>query len=65
MKPMDMTCILRLSKSMLQENAFKDAVIEQVYRLLINNLAVESHRLSFPDFTLLPLIQVSVFFLQN
>lgn len=61
MKPMDMTCILRLSKSLLQENAFKDAVIEKVYKLLLDCLCTESHRLSFPDLTLLPLIQLKKF----
>ena len=32
MKPMDFSCVLRLSKSQMNENGFKDATIEQVYR---------------------------------
>ena len=30
MKPMNFSCILRLSKSQMTENAYKDAVVEQV-----------------------------------
>ena len=32
MKPMDFSCVLRLSKSQMNENGFKDATVEQVYR---------------------------------
>ena len=31
MKPMDFSCILRLSKSQMAENGFKDATIEHIY----------------------------------
>ena len=30
MKPMNFSCILRLSKSQMTENAYKDGVVEQV-----------------------------------
>jgi len=46
---MDFTCILRLSKSQLQENVFKDAVIESTHNALIEYLVVEAHTISFPD----------------
>lgn len=49
MRPMDFTCILRLSKSQLQENVFKDAVIENVHTALMEYLIVEAHTISFPD----------------
>lgn len=49
MKPMDFTCILRLSKSQLQENVFKDAVIESMHTVLMEYLVVEAHTISFPD----------------
>jgi len=49
MKPMDFTCILRLSKSQLQENVFKDAVIESIHTALMEYLVVEAHTISFPD----------------
>lgn len=46
---MDFTCILRLSKSQLQENVFKDAVVENIHSALIEYLVVEAHTISFPD----------------
>lgn len=49
MKPMDFTCILRLSKSQLQENVFKDAVIESAHSAFMEYLVVEAHTISFPD----------------
>lgn len=53
MKPMNFTCLLRLSKSQLQENGFKDMVIDTIYGLLIEYLSIHSHNLAFPDLTLL------------
>ncbi|XP_050533734.1 nucleolar complex protein 2 homolog [Daktulosphaira vitifoliae] len=49
MRPMDFTCVLRLSKSQLQENVFKDAVIENLHSSLMDYLIVEAHTISFPD----------------
>lgn len=49
MRPMDFTCVLRLSKSQLQENVFKDAVIENIHSSLMEYLIVEAHTISFPD----------------
>ena len=31
MKPMDFSCCLKVSKSQLTENGFKDATMEQIY----------------------------------
>lgn len=58
MRPMDLTYILRLSKSQLQENAFKDAVIENIYDCLLEYTAAESYRISFPDTVILLQTQV-------
>jgi hypothetical protein len=58
MKPQDFTCILRLSKSQLQENGFKDAVVDKVYQQLLEYLASESHTISFPDTVVVTVIQV-------
>jgi nucleolar complex protein 2 len=58
MKPQDFTCILRLSKSQLQENGFKDAVIEKVYQQLLEYLASEAHTISFPDMVVVTILQV-------
>ncbi|XP_014238035.1 nucleolar complex protein 2 homolog [Trichogramma pretiosum] len=52
MKPMSLTTILRASKSQLSENGFKDALIENIYELILEITAIESHRAYFPDFVL-------------
>lgn len=59
MKPLDFTCILRLSKLQLQENGFKDAVVEKVYQELLEYLASESHTISFPDMVVVTIMQVN------
>ncbi|XP_077296078.1 nucleolar complex protein 2 isoform X2 [Arctopsyche grandis] len=61
MKPMNFACILRLSKSHLSENGFKDAVIENIYMLLLETLSLYSHTISFPDTTIMPLLQLKQF----
>ncbi|XP_055904428.1 nucleolar complex protein 2 homolog [Eupeodes corollae] len=49
MKPMQFTCILRLNKSQMAENGFRDEVVENVCGLLLDYLAHESATLAFPD----------------
>lgn len=49
MKPMNFTCVLRLTKPQLAENGFRDEVIENVCGLLLEYLAHESASLAFPD----------------
>ncbi|KOB75843.1 Nucleolar complex protein 2-like protein [Operophtera brumata] len=49
MKPLDFSCILRLSKSQMSESGFKDAVVERLYALLLEYTASISHTISFPD----------------
>lgn len=61
MKPLDFSCILRLAKSQLQENGFKDAVIERLYGLLLEYTANESSSIAFPDLMILPVVQVCFF----
>lgn len=58
MKPLDFSCILRLAKSQLQENGFKDSVIDRVYGLMLEYTANESHSIAFPDVMLLAVMQV-------
>lgn len=67
MKPLDFSCILRLAKSQLMENGFKDSVIERLYGLILEYTANESHTIAFPDVTLLAAIQVCfpIFFTNN
>ncbi|EDW13032.1 nucleolar complex protein 2 homolog [Drosophila mojavensis] len=49
MKPLQFTCILRLNKSQLAENGFRDEVVEQVCGLLLEYLAYQSSTLAFSD----------------
>lgn len=58
MKPMDFSCILRCSKLQMQENGFKDSVIESLCALLLEAFAIEAHRISFPDVSVPAVIQV-------
>ncbi|KAJ3645540.1 hypothetical protein Zmor_023186 [Zophobas morio] len=61
MKPLQFMCLLRASKSQMMENGFKDAIIEAVYGLLLEYLASYSHSISYPDLSLLCVIQIKQF----
>ncbi|ERL85936.1 hypothetical protein D910_03351 [Dendroctonus ponderosae] len=61
MKPMHFTCLLRLSKSQLQENGFKDTVIDTIYSQLLEYLSIMSHTISFPDLSLICVLQIKEF----
>ncbi|XP_025160764.1 LOW QUALITY PROTEIN: nucleolar complex protein 2 homolog [Harpegnathos saltator] len=61
MKPVPLTCILRMSKSQLAENGFKDSVIETIYQLILENAANESHMIYFPEVYISCLIQLKAF----
>ena len=49
MKPLDFSCILKLSKSQMLENGFKDATIEEVYGGMLSYMADNSNKISFPE----------------
>jgi len=49
MKPIDFSCILKLSKSQMLENGFKDATIEEVYGGMLSYMADNSNKISFPE----------------
>ena len=61
MKPMDFSCVLRLSKSQMSENAFKESTIEHVYTGLLETLSVNSHKICFPEFCVPALAQLRSF----
>ncbi|KAJ8941623.1 hypothetical protein NQ318_000329 [Aromia moschata] len=61
MKPLHFTCLLRLSKSQLQENGFKDTVIETIYGQILECLAAQSHSIAFPDLSLTCILQMKQF----
>lgn len=49
MKPLSFTCILRIQKGHLDENAFRDEVVEHVYGLTLECLMNECTSIAFPD----------------
>lgn len=59
MKPLQFTCLLRLSKSQQQENSFKDTCIDMIYGLTLEYLATQSNSIAFPDISLFCIMQVS------
>ncbi|KZC06791.1 PREDICTED: nucleolar complex protein 2 homolog [Dufourea novaeangliae] len=61
MKPVPFICILRLSKSQLQENGFKDNVIDSIYKLILENAAKDSHTIYFPDLYVPCIMQIKAF----
>ncbi|XP_003694693.2 nucleolar complex protein 2 homolog [Apis florea] len=61
MKPVPFICILRMSKSQLQENGFKDNVIDNIYKLILENAAKDSHTVYFPDLYISCIIQLKAF----
>lgn len=61
MKPIQFTCLLRLSKSQLSENSFKDVTIDTVYGQLLEYLCAQSHTIAFPDLSLLCVVQLKHF----
>ena len=61
MKPVPFICILRMSKSQLQENGFKDNVIDSIYKLVLENAAKDSHTIYFPDLYVPCVIQLKAF----
>ncbi|XP_060521938.1 nucleolar complex protein 2 homolog [Cylas formicarius] len=61
MKPMHFTCLLRLSKSQLQENGFKDTVIDTVYGQILEYLSNQSNSIAFPDLSLVCIIHIKQF----
>ncbi|XP_048261065.1 nucleolar complex protein 2 homolog isoform X2 [Bombus terrestris] len=61
MKPTPFICILRMSKSQLQENGFKDNLIDSIYKLILENAAKDSHTVYFPDLYIPCIIQLKAF----
>ncbi|XP_015589405.1 nucleolar complex protein 2 homolog [Cephus cinctus] len=61
MKPLSLMCLLRMSKAQLQENGFKDSVIETVYQLILENASKDSHTIYFPDLYIPCIMQLKSF----
>ena len=49
LKPLSFTCMLKLSNAQVQEKAFKDALIDQVYEHLLVHMNIYANSVSFPE----------------
>uniref|UniRef100_T1HB18 Uncharacterized protein n=1 Tax=Rhodnius prolixus TaxID=13249 RepID=T1HB18_RHOPR len=58
MKPFDFTFVLRLSKAAMTETGFTDAVVENVFELLLETCTSNSHSIAFPDLVVPTIVQL-------
>lgn len=64
MKPTPLICILRMSKVQLQENGFKDNIVDSIYQLMLENAAKDSHTIYFPELYTPCIMQLKAFLKQ-
>lgn len=64
-KPMEFLCVLKLSKAQLAENAFKDAVMDQFYELIMDYAHTQCHTIGFPELILPTVIQMKSILKKN
>ncbi|XP_022104188.1 nucleolar complex protein 2 homolog [Acanthaster planci] len=60
-RPLNFAVMLKVSKSQLNERAFKDGLIDQLYELLLEHLQVHSHAIGFPELALPVIMQLKAF----
>nr|SVE74070.1 EOG090X02MG [Daphnia barbata] len=61
MKPLDLSCVLRVSQSQMGESGYRDAIIDLLYDHLLETLQCQSHSSAFPEIALPVIIQLKQF----
>ncbi|CAN8004452.1 unnamed protein product [Ixodes hexagonus] len=61
MRPVDLSCVLRVSPTQMKESGFRDAVIENFYELTVEYLAHMSSSVAFPELVLPAMVQLREF----
>lgn len=61
MRPIDLSCVLRVSPTQMKESGFRDAVVEGFYELTLEYLSGMSHSVAFPELVLPAIISLKEF----
>lgn len=60
-KAIDMSCILKVPKGNLHGSEFRNSVVKQVHKLVLEYLASQSHAIGFPELSFLPASRMKKF----
>ncbi|XP_046458250.1 nucleolar complex protein 2 homolog [Daphnia pulex] len=61
MKPLELSCVLRVSQSQMGESGYRDAIIDLLYDHLLETLQCQSHSSAFPEIALPVILQLKQF----